>query len=117
MSDLQFEEIKDAEKCKFIDAFKERYLVLKDQKGLAQCLDFPEMVKTLLSAIERKLKENEKITVADLVGSKTNEEKHINKMVTDAKGCFEKCLFCGRKCELPPHNVNDTQHNCEKRGH
>ena len=38
-------------------------------------------------------------------------------MINQAVGCKSTCLFCNRKCELSPHNPNDTPHSCENVGH
>ena len=115
VENLQFEDFKDDTTLDLIGAFEQRYMAIKDTEDLAQCLDFPTMVKELIACIDRKLKEIDAKKTDDLI-DKGGAETMINDLVKEAKGCFASCMFCNRKCELAPHS-DDIQHNCDKRGH
>ena len=45
------------------------------------------------------------------------QEDVIHSFVTNAIGCKDVCKFCNRKCELAPHQDENENHNCNKRGH
>ena len=38
-------------------------------------------------------------------------------MINKAVGCKSQCLYCNRKCELLPHNIEETKHSCDNVGH
>jgi hypothetical protein len=41
----------------------------------------------------------------------------IKNLCENAAGCKSKCLFCNRKCELPPHTELENPHSCDIMGH
>ena len=72
------------------------------------------MAKEIAICIDKKIAEMEGKQPVELVDMSVDQ--HINDLVNEAIGCRSLCKFCGRKCELKPHN-QDQQHNCDRLGH
>ena len=43
--------------------------------------------------------------------------EQIKYLCETAAGCKSRCLFCNRKCELPPHTELEISHCCDIMGH
>lgn len=44
-------------------------------------------------------------------------DANVDDLYRNAVGCRATCIYCGRKCELPPHNHAEMKHNCDTVGH